>query len=170
MNTIEDAVHRYSALLYRLALAKTGNIHDAQDITQEVFYKLLRAENAGKVFDDEEHRKAWLIRVAVNAGKSLVGSAFKRGYSGEIDERVSGDVSGTDDAVSRLETRETVRPAVLSLPEKYRVIIHLFYYEDMGIDGISKVTGLGVNTVKSRLHRARNMLREKLREVDFDDF
>ena len=159
----EEVVRKYSDMLYRLALAKTGNSHDAQDIVQEVFLKLIRS---GKTFTDQEHRKAWLIRVTVNAGKNLNRSAFKRKNTGESPDFAKSE----DNAFSRLETREVVRPAVMSLPEKYRIIVHLFYYEDLQITEICKATGLGLNTVKSRLHRARNILREKLKEVDFDEF
>ena len=167
--TIDQIVRSYSDMLYRLALAKTGNSHDAQDVMQEVFLKLMRYESSGKTFNDEEHRKAWLIRVATNVGVNVSRSSFKRGYVGEFnDELDSTEYTGEDESISQLETKTVVYPAVMSLPEKYRVIIHLFYYEDMQISDICKATGLGTNTVKSRLHRAREKLREKLKEVDFD--
>jgi RNA polymerase sigma-70 factor (ECF subfamily) len=160
---VEEVVRRYSDMLYRLALAKTGNPHDAQDIMQEVFLKLVTCD---KTFNDEEHRKAWLIRVTVNTGKNLVTSA-KRRRETEMPESM--DYAEGGDNIKSLETKAVVYPAVMSLDEKYRVIIHLFYYEEMSITQICRVTGLGENTVKSRLHRARNILREKLKEVDFDE-
>ncbi|MCL1789330.1 MAG: sigma-70 family RNA polymerase sigma factor [Oscillospiraceae bacterium] len=157
---IEEVVRRYSDMLYRLALAKTGNPHDAEDIMQEVFLKLVTCD---KVFNDEEHRKAWLIRVTVNAGKNLAHSALK-----QKEVPINESVEFTDDrSMERAETKSLVYPAVMSLDEKYRVMIHLFYYEELQITDICKVTGLGENTVKSRLHRARKLLREKLKEVDF---
>jgi RNA polymerase sigma-70 factor (ECF subfamily) len=166
--SIDDTVRKYSDMLYRLAYAKTGNSHDAQDVIQEAFLKLMRHESSGKSFNDEEHKKAWLIRVTANLGVNVNRSMYKRGNVGEFIEGM--EYSGEqDENISRLETRTVVYPAVMSLPKKYRVIIHLFYYEDMPIAEICNVTGLGVNTVKSRLHRARNLLREKLKEVDFDE-
>jgi RNA polymerase sigma-70 factor (ECF subfamily) len=162
--TIEETVRRYSDMLYRLALAKTGNEHDAQDVMQEVFLKLMRYEGSGKTFNDEEHQKAWLIRVTVNASINVHRAASKA--DGEfLDEAYIGE----DNNIARLETRSIVLPAVQSLPEKYRVVIHLFYYEDMTIAEICKITGLPMNTVKSRLSRARSKLREILKEVDFDE-
>lgn len=166
-HSIEDVVREYSDMLYRLALAKTGNPHDAQDITQEVFLKLINTRT-GK-FRDEEHRKAWLIRVTVNAGKNLNNSAFKRKNAGGFDEGIMDNRSDEDDSFSRLETRAVVYPAVMELEEKYRIMIHLFYYEEMKITEICKATGLGENTVKSRLHRARSILKEKLKGVDFSE-
>jgi len=163
--SIEEAVHKYSEMLYRLAFAKTGNSHDAQDIVQETFLKLVRSQ---KTFNDEEHRKAWLIRVTVNAGKNLNLSAHKRRNVGDDGNRP--EAGKNDENLSLIETKAVVYPAVMALPEKYRTIIHLFYYEDMQIEQICRVTGLGRNTVKSRLHRARALLKEELEEVDFNEY
>jgi RNA polymerase sigma-70 factor (ECF subfamily) len=164
--TIEEAVRRYSNMLYRLAFAKTANRHDAQDIMQEVFLKLMRYEQSGKTFNEEEHRKAWLIRVAVNLALNTRRSNAKA--AGELDESSLTD-SESEDEISRMETKSVVLSAVQSLDEKYRVIVHLFYYEDLPITKIAKITGLPVNTVKSQLLRARNKLKELLKEVDFDE-
>jgi len=160
-------------MVYRLAFARAGNSHDAQDIMQEVFLSYIRTEKTRKPFENEEHRKAWFIRAAVNAAINLSRSAFKRRSIGELDDGFSNAEYGEsreDENISRLETKAVVYPAVMSLPEKYRTIIHLFYYEDMKITEICKITGLGENTVKSRLLRARNILKEKLKEVGFDEF
>ncbi|MCL1903626.1 MAG: sigma-70 family RNA polymerase sigma factor [Oscillospiraceae bacterium] len=157
---VEEVVRKYSDMLYRLALAKTGNTHDAEDIIQEVFLKLV---TSNKSFNDDEHQKAWLIRVTINAGKNLVKSSVK-----QKEVAITESYNLADDFdIKTLETHSLVYPAVMSLDEKYRVIIHLFYYEDMQITDICKATGLGENTVKSRLHRARNILKEKLKGVDF---
>jgi RNA polymerase sigma-70 factor (ECF subfamily) len=163
---IEEVVSKYSEMLYRLAFAKTGNSHDSEDLVQEVFLKLMRHT---KPFKDEEHQKAWLIRVTVNAGKNLLTCAHRRFNAGEISDFERSEYGSVDKNLSRLETKAVVYPAVMSLPEKYRLIIHLFYYEEMQIREICKATGLGENTVKSQLHRARNILKEKLKEVGFDE-
>jgi RNA polymerase sigma-70 factor (ECF subfamily) len=165
----EEIVHKYSDMIYRLAFAKTGNSHDAEDITQEVFLKLINSQKKGKTFNDEEHRKAWLIRVTVNLAINTVKSSNRLT---DFDESVYGALTsepcGNDD-FSRIETKSVVMPAVLSLPEKYRIVIHLYYYEGLSVAEIEKVTGLGENTVKSRLLRARGKLKEILKEVDFND-
>jgi RNA polymerase sigma-70 factor (ECF subfamily) len=163
--TIEETVRSYSDMLYRLALAKTGNSHDAQDVIQEVFLRLIRYENTGKTFKDEEHRKAWLIRVTINLSINTLRVMSK--HDSEFDDSL--DYISDNDEITRFETRSVVLPAVQSLDEKYRVIIHLFYYEDMTITEICKITDLPVNTVKSRLLRARNKLKEILKEVEFDE-
>jgi len=161
MDSIEAIVRDYSDTVYRLAFARTGNSHDAEDITHDVFLKLIRS---GKTFVSGEHCKAWLIRTAMNTSVNFAKSAYKRRYGGELHEN-----TGRDDNLKRLETQSVVYSAVLKLPEKYRAVIHLFYYEDMKIEQISKVTGMGQNTVKSRLKRARDILRGELEGVEFDD-
>jgi len=165
---IEETVRKYSDMLYRLAFAKTGNSHDSEDIVQDVFLKLIRS---GKTFKDDEHEKAWLIRVTVNTGKNLLASPQrrKRQYNSELSSPDM-QIGKLDENLERLENQAVVYPAVMSLPEKYRLMIHLFYYEDMKISDIAKATGLSESTIKSRLHRARAILKEKLKEVDFNEF
>ncbi|MDR0222664.1 MAG: sigma-70 family RNA polymerase sigma factor [Oscillospiraceae bacterium] len=161
MDGFEEVMRRYSDMVYRLAFARTGNSHDAEDVTQEVFFGYVRAK---KTFNDEEHRKAWLIRATVNASVNTVKSAWKRHSGGELSE----NEGKKDENLSRIETRSAVYSAVRSLSEKYRVVVHLFYYEDMTAAQIGKVMKLNENTVKSRLKRARDALREKLKGVGFD--
>ncbi|MCL2036060.1 MAG: sigma-70 family RNA polymerase sigma factor [Oscillospiraceae bacterium] len=166
--SIEEIVHRYSTMLYRLAFAKTGNNHDAEDIVQEVFIKLITHEKSGKTFNDEEHRKAWLIRVTSNISVNVARSPHKVKNAGEFNEEFA-DSPQEDKAIKDFETRSLVEPAVMSLPEKERVAVHLFYYEGLSLSQIAKATGQGINTVKSRLFRARKLLKEKLKGVDFDE-
>src|SRR5574344_848715 len=113
----EELVEKYSKMLYRLAYSRTQNRHDAEDIVQEVFYKYLKAN---VVFNDEEHRKAWLLKVAVNTGKSWVTSAWNR-HRADLDEAV--DITNTMEEIGE------VYDAVSKLPEKYRLVVHLYYYD-----------------------------------------
>jgi len=165
---IEEAITKYSDMIYRLALIRIGNIHDAQDIMQEVFLKLVKYYNRGKAFNDEEHRKAWLIRVTVNAGKNLTLSASKRKNISLTE--VAENAKSTDESeTEKLEKQLAVYSAVMDLDEKYKVVVHLFYYEDMKVEQICKATGLSESTVKTRLHRARKMLEETLRGGGFHE-
>ncbi|MDR0196961.1 MAG: sigma-70 family RNA polymerase sigma factor [Oscillospiraceae bacterium] len=161
MDNFEEVMRKYSDTVYRIAFVRTGNSHDAEDITQDVFLSYIRA---GKTYADEEHRKAWLIRAAVNASINTVRSAWKRHSGGQLNE----NEGRTDENFHRIETRSVVYSAVLKLPEKYRTVVHLFYYEDMTLAQISQLTKTRENTVKSRLRRAKDILREKLEGVDFD--
>lgn len=146
----------YSGMIYRIAFSRTQNKVDAEDITQNVFLKYI---NADKRFNDEEHRKAWLLRVAVNCTNDFVKSAYYRNRA-ELDE--------VPDAEVHIEEKSEVYYAVQSLPEKYRLAVHLFYYEDMSVAEISRLTKTKESTVKSQLSRARDMLREILKEAQYE--
>lgn len=146
----------YSGTIYRIAYARTRNKQDAEDITQNVFLKYI---SANKRFDSEEHRKAWLLRVAVNCTTDFVTSAHYR-HKAELDEVPE----ESDEPSYELEEKSEVWYAVQSLPEKYRIPIHLFYYEDMPIAQIAVITNERESTVRSQLTRARSMLKEILKE------
>ena len=157
----EQVLERYNKMVYRLAYARTGNVQDAEDVLQEVFLRYIRAD---KTFNDEEHRKAWLLRVTVNCSKTLVTSSWNRRRS---DEETDDNSFGTDDRqFERWDRSSVVLEAVRSLPEKYRVVVHLFYYEELTVEEIGRITGSGLSAVKTRLHRARNMLKDILREEE----
>ena len=159
-----DAVMRhYSDMVYRLALSRTGNPADADDILQEVFLRYIKAD---KTYNDEEHRKAWLLKITINCTKSFLTSAWNRHRDfAEADE----NTGGCDKRLSDIETKSEVYGALLKLPQKYRTVIHLFYYEDLSVAQIAKATGAGESAVKSQLSRGRAMLRELLEGVEFDD-
>jgi RNA polymerase sigma-70 factor (ECF subfamily) len=159
----DEVLERYSAMVYRLAFARVKNVHDANDITQEVFLKYVQS---GKEFTEEEHRRAWLIRVTLNASKTFFFSAWNRHRAGE---ELPDDEGAPDKELESVDTKSAVMDAVRKLPQKYRTVIHLFYYEDLSIIKICELTGQSENTVKSQLHRARNMLKVSLEGIEFDD-
>ncbi len=145
----EKITRKYFPMVYKLALNQTKNRDYADDVVQEVFLRYIQKQVD---FQSEEHIKAWLLRVTVNCSKNtFTNSWFKK------TEGISEDIS--------FETPEKseVYYEVLSLPAKYRAVIHLFYYEDMSVADIAKILGSKESTVKSQLHRARNMLADKLK-------
>ena len=163
-DSFDEVLKTYSNTVYRLAYSRVGNKPDADDILQDVFLRYIRAD---KVFNDEEHRKAWFIRVTLNCTKSHATSAWNRHRASDKALDYAERQDETDD-IGRLETKTAVYDAVLALAPKYRTVIHLFYYEEMSLTEISEALGLGENTVKSQLHRARNILKDKLKGVEFD--
>ncbi|MCL1823842.1 MAG: sigma-70 family RNA polymerase sigma factor [Oscillospiraceae bacterium] len=168
-DSFEAVLGAYSDMVYRLAFSRVKNSFDANDITQEVFLKYIRAD---KTYNDEEHRKAWLIKTTVNTSKSLVLSSWnRRRSSAEFSDDNPELTAVPDKNLHNIETKSVILSAVMNLPKKYRTVIHLFYYEDMSLNDITQATGMTVNTVKSQLHRARGLLKEKLSEsgVDFND-
>lgn len=153
--TPEELVGTYSAMIYRLAYTRLQSVHDAEDITQEV---LLRYIKADKTFHDENHRKMWIIRVTVNAVKSWATSAWRRHT---VPLEYADELSYTEKEANDL------KEAVKKLPEKYRIPIHLFYYEGLSVKEIAKVSSLAEGTVKSLLSRGREKLRSLVKEEDY---
>lgn len=148
----EELVSMYAGVIYRIAYSRLQNVHDAEDITQEVLLKYIKSDTG---FKDEDHRRMWIIRVTVNAVNSLVRSAWRR-HSVPLEDIgdmpcEGEDTSGIGEALKRLD-------------EKYRVPIHLFYYENMTVSGIAEVLGCAEGTVKSLLSRGRNKLKTLLEE------
>jgi len=154
--TTEELISKYSDTVFRVAYARTQNVEDAKDITQDVYLKFIKANEK---INDEEHVKAWLLKVAVNTGNTFVTSAWAR-HRAELNEAA--------DETGFMEEKSEVFYAVKDLPEKYRVIVHLFYYEEMSMKEICSILKLSETAVKSRLHRARTMLKEKLKEADYE--
>lgn len=142
-------VEKYFDMIYRLALSQTKSREHAEDVAQEVFLRYLKTD---KVFESEEHIKAWLIRVTINCSRSLFTSSWMKKT-----------VPLMEDIVFDTEEKHDVYYAVLELAPKYRTVIHLFYYEDFSIADISKYLGIKESTVKSQLSRGRDILREKLK-------
>lgn len=150
---IDDAVRRHADMVYRLAVLNTGNEQDAQDAFQEVFLKLFRHKDS---IQSEEHLKAWLIRVTVNQCRSMAASAWNR-------KTVSLEAVAEAAAPQDGEDHSEVYEAVKTLPEKYRQVIHLFYYEHLPISRIAQVLDRNEATVKTHLARGRSLLKEKLK-------
>lgn len=146
------AFKQYTDTVYRIAVHNSGNTADAEDITQEVFIKLL--EN-NKTFRDGEHLKAWLIRVTINLCH---------------DKRKKSDREQPTENVIPSEKTENadIIDAVKSLPENYRNAIYLHYYEGYTAKEIGKILEAKENTVLSWLSRGREALRKEL-NGGFDD-
>ncbi len=147
-NDKRDIVEKYFDMIYKLALSQTKNRESADDVVQEVFLRFLKSD---KDFQSEEHIKAWLIRVTVNCCHNV----FSNSWAQKTEPL-------TEDIVFDTEEKGDVYYAVLELPQKYRAVIHLFYYEDMSIEEISKALGSNQSTIKSQLSRGRKMLKNML--------
>ena len=148
---VNDAVERYSDMIRRICFCHLKNSADTEDVFQSVFLKYLLYEGN---FEDEGHEKAWFIRVTINACKDLLKSFFRR-CTVSLDEVME------QPAEQPLDHREVLE-AVLSLPQKYRVVVYLHYFEDYTAPQISCILGKNVNTIYILLTRSRQMLREKL--------
>lgn len=150
-NEVNRAVEQYADLVQRICFYHLRNRADTEDVFQNVFMKYMMYDEP---FSNEEHEKAWLIRVAVNACKDLLKSFFRR--------KVVSLETLYEIPVEVPETHREVLEAVLSLPEKYKDVIYLYYYEGYSAVEIGAICGKKENTVYSLLSRGRGMLKEKL--------
>lgn len=148
----EDIIRRHQDMVYRIAFAYCRNIQDAQDVTQEVFFRYLK--NTPRP-TGQEHIKAWLIRVTVNVSKSLLRSAWFKKTVPLSEQEMS-----INDAPLNLDTYH----AVVSLPEKYRSVVFLYYFDDYSVKEIANILRRTETAVQTQLQRARAILRNKLKE------
>lgn len=145
------AMERYLTMVYRLAHARTGSVQDAEDVAQDVMLRLSRHERSIR---NEEHLKAWLIRATVNRANSLFRSAWRRKTLPlETAVRTERPEPPQHDALT---------DALSALSPKQRVVVHLYYYEEMRVDEIAAALGIRPDAVKMRLSRARAELRRRL--------
>jgi RNA polymerase sigma-70 factor (ECF subfamily) len=159
---------RRQGAVYRFALQMSGSKTVAEDVTQEVFLFLMRD---GHVFDPEKGSvSAFLLGVARNyVLRRLRVEQQLTPLGDDFDDDVpvlhaSTDICPLED-LTRAETIESVRRAVLSLPSKYREVVVLCELQDTSYGETAEILGCAIGTVRSRLHRARALLLAKLRSA-----
>lgn len=155
----EEVIRHYSDTVMRIALTKTQSSHDADDIFQDVFLKLFES---GKSFESEEHRKAWIIRVTINACNSHFTAPWKKNIT-SFDDLLENSLADEDDGIS-LDDRNEIYKKVLALPENMKEVVLLYYFEDMPIKEIARLLDTSEVNVKKRLSRARQKLKLELEE------
>ena len=147
------AVERHQDMVYRVALHSLGTPQDADDAVQEVF---LRLYQRAEPFDSPEHLRRWLLRVTLNYCRDVLKSPWRR-------RRVSLESLPELPAFQREEER-VLYQTVMSLPEKYRTVLDLFYYEELSVREIAGLLHIEVSAVTTRLSRARGKLKDALGE------
>jgi RNA polymerase sigma-70 factor (ECF subfamily) len=151
----------WGSSVYKLAFAHTASKTDAEDIYQEVFVRLFKDKTC---FNDDEHLKAWLLKVTMNCCRDLARLGWKRKVS------MMDDFENTREAVVEEDvgTVHDLVKALESLPEAMRSVVHLYYYEDYSAEEIAKLLGINPSTVRTRLQRARGKLKTLLGGVEND--
>lgn len=154
---MRQSLHELAALyqdnLFAVAFNICQNAQDAEDVIQDTFVQYYTTK---KEYENEQHIRAWLIRVAVNKAKNVT-RAFWRRNRVSIEDYMETLVFETPESENLFET-------VMKLPEKYRIVIHLYYYEDYSINEIADILKLSESNVKTRLSRGRAMLKNVLKE------
>lgn len=162
MKNVEDIFRekyeKYSKLLFRIAVIQLGSTQDAEDVLQNVFMKLLY--NAPK-FKDDEHEKAWLIRVLQNQCKNILKSRARKNTC-ELNHEIVSDEKTDNTAALDISMK------IKALPPDYKTAIFLYYYEDLTMDEISKILKISKSAVKMRLKRGRERLKSELEEYRYE--
>lgn len=148
MRRFESSYDAYGAMVYRLAMVYLGRRADAEDVTQEVFCRLLWRAPA---FLNEAHEKRWLLQVTANLCKDQL-KGFWRKRAAALDV----------DIPTEHQADQGVLEAILALPETYKGPIHLHYYEGYSVAEVAEILGLSPSAVKMRLKRGREQLKLEL--------
>lgn len=149
---LEQVMNTYGNMLFRLCIVMLGNSADAEDALQEVMFKYYRKV---PTFTDEEHRKAWLLTVAGNQCKDMLRFRTKHPLTEDMDiyeyKSSDGENSGILDAL-------------MTLPEKFRLVLILHYVEEYPVKDIAHMIGKTPSAVKMRLQKGRKLLAEVYRK------
>lgn len=158
-NYVGLLIDKYGNTVLRLAYTYLKNQADAEDVLQDVFLSIIEKQ---PIFNDETHEKSWIIRTTINTCKDKLKSYWNKNKC-SID-----DIAETS-ACDTYNDDSTVLNAVMSLSEKYRIVVYMFYYEEYTTPEIARLTGKSEVTVRSLLHRARKQLKTILKEeYDFE--
>lgn len=156
--SVDDTFQKYGDRIFSAAFSICRNRSDADDVVQDT---LIRYYSLNKDYESEAHLKAWLLRVAINRAKDIT-SSFWRRNTVEWEDCMD-ELAFASPEDSRLYE------AVMRLPEKYRTVVHLFYYEDYAVEEIAGILRSPKGTIKSRLNRARTLLKNMLQGEWNDD-
>lgn len=154
----ELLIQEYQTSLFSAAFTICKNREDAEDAVQETF---LQYHIGAKQFESEPHIRAWLLRVVINRSKNTVLSFWRRKKT-SLDEIPEWMACVDSESQDLMET-------VLTLPSKYRIVIHLYYYEDYSVREIANILQITEANVKKRLSRGRSLLKAKLKGEWEDD-
>ncbi len=149
----EILMEKYKDHLFAVAFNICKNAADADDVVQDTF---LQYHITDKQFENEQHIRAWLIRVAINKAKNINMSFWRRSKI-PLEDYMETLTFETPEVENLFEE-------VMKLPEKYRIVIHLFYYEDYTIREIAQIINATESNVKVRLTRGRRLLKKVLKE------
>ena len=147
---IAELYERHKQMVYRVCFAYMKNIADTEDAVQSTFFQLIKA---GPAFESAEHEKAWLIRTASNLCKNVLRNWWHKRDSLEDYENLQGG--------GAIET-DDVFGAVMGLPDRYKTVVYLYYYEGYDSAQIARILEKPQSTIRNHLHEARGVLREKL--------
>lgn len=156
--SVDEAYEKYADRVFAAAFSVCRDQADAEDVVQDTY---IRYQARKRDFENEEHIRAWLLRVAINRARDVISSFWRR-------NRVTWEAYMDELEFQEPEDHQLF-DAVMRLPDRYRTVVHLFYYEDYSVRQIAELLGSSEGTVKSQLNRGRKLLKNMLMEEWNDD-
>lgn len=159
--TLERLMTEYGDCVVRVCFLFLKDRQLAQDASQETFIKAWRALDSLR---EDGAEKAWLMKIAVNTCRNMVRSRYFR----MVDRSVSTDDLPEPSSVDRQED-DSLLKEVMNLPDKYRQVVVLYYYQELTAEETAQALGVPAATVRTRLKRARESLKARLEGGYFDE-
>ncbi len=158
---MDEIMNHYGQDILRLVYSYVNSKELAEDLTQDIFVKCYKSLHTYK---GKSSLRTWLWRIAINHCKDFLKSWYNKNVVISEEEPISHRTAKemVEEVVIQKEEDDQLIAAIMTLPIKYREVIYLFYYEELLIKDISAVTEASVNTVKTRLRRAKELLKERL--------
>ena len=147
----------YKDTVYNVAYTFVNNRSDALDISQDVFIKYL---NSNEIFNDDNHEKYWLIRVTINLSKNYISSSWKKVV---LDNDYKDQLSLNEEDKERIDYYKIIT----LLPNKYKEVITLFYYEELSAEEIAHILNVSSSCVRKRLERGRDKIKKEIENGRF---
>jgi len=161
---IDEIMTRYGQEVLQLVFSYVNNRAIAEDLTQDIFVKCYKGLHT---YSGKSKLRTWLWRIAINHCKDFLKSWYNKNVVIAEDEPLNNTTKKEmiEQAVIQRQEDDQLIASIMLLPIKYREVIYLFYYEELPIKEIALVTDVGANTVKTRLRRAKELLKERLEEI-----
>lgn len=162
----DEVVEKYADMVYRLCRTYSSTKENAEDAFQETFLKLI---SSGKTFENEEHLKAWLIRVTISQCRSVYSAGHRKSqisYESQEDHltEYGCEPISMADAFDASDRKTVLEGALNQIPPNDRLLIYLFYYEDYPVREIARIMDSSQTLISVRLHRVRKKLKEYFEE------
>lgn len=163
---IERMIDTYGQDVLRIAYMYLKDRHRAEDAFQDVFLKIYQKYDS---FKGQSSEKTWIIQITINHCKDYLRSSWIKKVL-LLDRDLEETVPGIENEIIRLEENNCLFSQILSLPPVFKDVIILYYYQEFTTVEISKMLNMAEGTVRSRLHRARELLKKNIKErMDFDE-
>ena len=172
MADMEQYINEYGKAVYSYCVYLTGDRDAADDLYQQTFLTVFEKVKDGQEIDADRNPKSYLLTVTTNLWNNQRRKYLWRRKKVDVDTfrdvselEVPEEGLSVEDAAIKNEKLQEVRLAVQNLPDKYRVVILMFYMEELSVEEIGKALSIPLGTVKSRLHKAKSMLQSKLKDL-----